>query len=473
MSVIVAAGVAKRFLLRHSTGSLKAQVLDTLRGRHGHVEEFWALRDVSFRIDPAESVGLVGRNGSGKSTLLKLIAGIHRPTRGHLFVSRDLRVGSMIELGIGFHPELSGAENVYINAAIHGLQRDQIDAIYPGIVEYSGLAQFMDVPLKSYSSGMHMRLAFATAAQMDPDLLLLDEIFAVGDEDFQRKCMRTITAFQERGRTILFVSHSADAIRAMCERVIVLDRGRLVFDGDTERGLDHYHGLLTTGEGPLARSIAGEGATDAPGQDWHRRAGGPRWAERGDWALDFLKRQGLTPQHFILDIACGDFSGPIHVLPYMDPRHYWGFDRHRELFDAGAIEVIREGIDPERGHFFYNDTFDFGLAPYPFDFILAASLFVRLPLNHVAHALAAGLAKLKPGGTLFATFYEADPPDVFASRARCDGFVTYGDHEPYHYSFSILAGICETLGGRAERLDERHPAGEAVMAIRRGESGGA
>ena len=160
--------------------------------RRQRVEEFWALRSVSLKVHDGEALGLVGRNGSGKSTFLKVIAGIHQPTSGDLLVARGTRIGSMIELGTGFHPELTGQENVLLNTSIHGLSRDEARDVYDGVVAYSGLRHFMDVPLKNYSSGMTMRLGFAIAATMDPDVLLLDEIFAVGDADFQRQCMATL-----------------------------------------------------------------------------------------------------------------------------------------------------------------------------------------------------------------------------------------------------------------------------------------
>lgn len=470
MSAVVADGVSKRFLLRHSAGSLKVELLDAIRRRRAaRVEEFWALRDISFRIARGESVGLVGRNGSGKSTLLKVIAGILRPSAGHLLISRQARIGTMIELGLGFHPELSGGENVYLNAAIHGLSRDQIRALYPSILEYSGLARFMDVPLKSYSTGMHMRLAFSIAAQMDPDILLLDEIFAVGDHEFQRKCLHTLKTFRQRGCTILFVSHSASAIRSMCGRVIVLDRSRLVFDGDTDRGLDRYERMLEADVAAPAFDddrVVGPAATAPTDSDWHRRAAGPKWAERGAWEVEFLRAQGLRPSQELFDVACGDFSGALHFLMYMEPGHYWGYERQRNLFDAATVELARAGVDPTRGHLIYNDTFDFRVVPHRFDVVLAGSLFVRLPLNQVAHCIAAGLKMLKPGGTFFGTWYDTDPADLFNPVPRSDGFVTYGDREPYHYTFSMLAGIAETVGGQATRLSERHPAGESVLAIR-------
>jgi ABC-2 type transport system ATP-binding protein len=254
--VVETRGLSKRFLLRHNrSGSVKERFLGLLHAsRREQTEEFWALRDVSLAIDAGEAVAIVGRNGSGKSTFLRLVAGIHRPTSGHLAVRRGARVGTMIELGVGFHPDLTGRENVFLNAAVHGLSRAEIECIYNAIVEYSGLAPFMDVALKNYSSGMHMRLGFAIAANLEPDLLLLDEVFAVGDEAFQQQCMKTMQRFRAEGRTILFVSHSPESVRSVCERVCVLHRGRLLFDGPVEAGLAEYHRIVSAESADLVPS---------------------------------------------------------------------------------------------------------------------------------------------------------------------------------------------------------------------------
>jgi len=238
--------VSKRYWLRKNrSGDLKSRVLAMVhKDKREMREELWALRDVSITVGHGEAVGLIGRNGSGKSTLLKLIAGIHRPTAGSVLVSRGIQIGTLIELGIGFHLELSGRENVHLNAAIHGMSAAQIAEIYPAVVEYSGLRDFMDVQLKNYSSGMHMRLAFAVAANLDPDVLLLDEIFAVGDEEFQKQCRRTMEQFLAAGKTILFVSHSAYTVREVCRRVCLLEHGRLLFDGPADEGLAVYQKLI-------------------------------------------------------------------------------------------------------------------------------------------------------------------------------------------------------------------------------------
>lgn len=254
MDVVVADRVSKRFFLRHNySPELKVRFLAVFHPeKRTQIEEFWALRDVSLTLRTGEVVGIVGRNGSGKSTFLKMVAGLQRPTEGRLLVRRDARMTAIIELGAGFHPELTGRENVRLGASIYGLDRRQIDELYPAIVSYSGLEHFMDLPLKSYSSGMGMRLGFSIATHLNPDILLLDEVFAVGDADFKKQCVGTLRDFRERGKTILLVSHSPDAIRTLCDRVCVLDRGHLTFDGPVDEGLRWYEHLTSeSGTVPL------------------------------------------------------------------------------------------------------------------------------------------------------------------------------------------------------------------------------
>jgi ABC-2 type transport system ATP-binding protein len=207
----------------------------------------------------------------------------------------------MIELGIGFHTELTGTENLYLSASVHGLSRGQIEALYDRIVEYSGLAAFMDVPMKNYSSGMTVRLAFAIAANLDPDMLLLDEVFAVGDEAFQQQCIRTVRQFRADGKTILFVSHSASAIRSICDRVCLLDRGRLLFDGAVSRGLEEYHRVASSGA-QVGASAEVDGTEGAEG-GWHRVVPGGQWVESGEWAFQLLRDEGLQPADSVLDMG--------------------------------------------------------------------------------------------------------------------------------------------------------------------------
>jgi ABC-2 type transport system ATP-binding protein/lipopolysaccharide transport system ATP-binding protein len=239
--------VAKAFTIRHNrANSLKSKVIGVFHKRfREETETLWALRGVSFDIFPGEALGLIGRNGSGKSTLLKIIAGIYAPTSGKVRLSNG-RVGTMIELGVGFHPELTGEENIYLGSSIYGLNRKEIDKIYPNVVDFSELDSFMDTPVKNYSSGMQARLGFALAVNLDPDILLVDEILAVGDEAFQRKCMARMEQFRSAGKTIVFVSHSPEDVRKICDRACVLDFGSMVFLGKTEEAIDRYHALLGT-----------------------------------------------------------------------------------------------------------------------------------------------------------------------------------------------------------------------------------
>ena len=190
--------------------------------------EVWALQDVSLAVEPGDAVGLVGRNGSGKTTLLSLIAGIITPTSGR--VGAGGRVASLLELGAGFHPDFSGRENVYLNGSLYGLKRKTIDERFDEIVSFAELERFIDNPVRTYSSGMYMRLGFAVAAHIDADVLLLDEVFAVGDEEFQRKCFAKIFEYKQRGGTIVFVSHDAASVERLCQRAVLLRDGRVELD---------------------------------------------------------------------------------------------------------------------------------------------------------------------------------------------------------------------------------------------------
>ncbi|HEV8601934.1 MAG TPA: ABC transporter ATP-binding protein [Gaiellaceae bacterium] len=243
---IVAEQVSRRFRVhpqRHVT--LKEAIVR--RGEMGAFD-IWALRDVSFVIEPGEAVGLMGRNGSGKTTLLRLIAGIFGPTSGRLEAGGT--IGSLLGLGAGFHPEFTGRENVYLNGAIHGLGRAYIRERMDEIVAFAEIERFIDLPVRTYSSGMYMRLGFALATHLDADVILLDEVFAVGDEAFQRKCFGKIYEFKSRGGTIVFVSHSAAAVESLCERAILLRAGEVEFDGETNKAVARYHRLLAADEDP-------------------------------------------------------------------------------------------------------------------------------------------------------------------------------------------------------------------------------
>ncbi|HZC28994.1 MAG TPA: ABC transporter ATP-binding protein [Gaiellaceae bacterium] len=210
-----------------------------------------ALRDVTFRVAAGSAVGLVGRNGSGKTTLLRLLSGIIKPTSGTVAVGG--RVGSLLELGAGFHPDLTGRENVFLNGSIHGLRRAYIREQLDEIVAFAGLEEFIDLPVRTYSSGMYMRLGFAIASHIDADVLLLDEVFAVGDEQFQRKCFGKIFEFKQRGGTIVFVSHDAAAVERLCDRAILLRDGRVEFDGPTHDAIVRYRRLLAADADPDER----------------------------------------------------------------------------------------------------------------------------------------------------------------------------------------------------------------------------
>ena len=222
-------GISKKFrLYRERPTSLKQRILASRM----RAEDFWALRDVTFDVPDGSFLGLVGHNGSGKTTLLKCIAGILRPTAGTIRYGG--RLAALLELGAGFHPELTGRENVYLNASFLGLSRQETARVYDEIVAFAELEDFMDNQVKFYSSGMLVRLGFAVAVHVDPEIFLIDEVLAVGDESFQRRCLERVRRFQEEGRTIVLVSHALDTVRQVCDRAVMLEHGRIEMEGTPE-----------------------------------------------------------------------------------------------------------------------------------------------------------------------------------------------------------------------------------------------
>ena len=222
----------------NKVSSLKEWVVTWLKGQSNY-QTFWALKDVSFEVNKGEVVGIIGRNGSGKSTLLKIISGLFRPSEGEISVKG--RIVPMLELGSGFDPELTGRENVFLNGAILGYTEAFLKEQFDDILEFSELGEFIDMPLKTYSSGMMMRLAFSVATIVQPEILIVDEILAVGDEAFQRKSRAKMLELMGGGTTVLYVSHSLDQLRELCNRVIWLDRGKVVMQGEASEVCDAYH----------------------------------------------------------------------------------------------------------------------------------------------------------------------------------------------------------------------------------------
>ncbi len=244
MVAIVAEDISKKFRLSQSRSSLKDRLF---KGGSGHQhQDFWALQRLDLTVAEGETVGILGHNGSGKSTLLKCVAGILKPTTGTVKVRG--RVASLLELGAGFHPDLTGRENVFINAAFLGISKREIESKFDEIVAFAELDTFIDQQVKYYSSGMFVRLGFAVAVNVDPDILLVDEVLAVGDEVFQQKCLDRVEDFQRDGRTILFVTHAADLVRRICSRAVVLHHGDMVANTEPGEAIrifrEHLHGTM-------------------------------------------------------------------------------------------------------------------------------------------------------------------------------------------------------------------------------------
>jgi ABC-type polysaccharide/polyol phosphate transport system ATPase subunit len=231
--------VSKRYFLHHKRQLLAQRVASSLRRDRN---AFWALRHVNLRVEAGESIGIVGANGAGKSTLLSIAVGVASPTEGRV-IQRG-RVAALLELGSGFHPDLTGRENIQLNAALLGYNRAQVQQAFATIVEFAGIPDFIDEPLRTYSTGMVARLGFSVAVHVDPDILVLDEVLAVGDQEFQKKCFDKILEFRRRGKTLLFVSHSSETVESLCERAVWLDLGTVRRDGPAHDVLAEYRATM-------------------------------------------------------------------------------------------------------------------------------------------------------------------------------------------------------------------------------------
>ena len=340
--IIRAEGLAKKYVIesgREPYQTLRETLSNAVRapfrrrgGARQGVEEVWALEDVGFEVRPGEVVGLIGRNGAGKSTLLKVLSRITEPTRGR--VELYGRVGSLLEVGTGFHPELSGRENVLLNGAILGMKKSEIEQKFDEIVAFAEVERFIDTPVKRYSSGMYLRLAFAVAAHLEPEILLVDEVLAVGDARFQRKCLNKMEDVGQQGRTVLFVSHNMPSVTRLCPRTVLLDRGRVLADGPSYEVVSAY---LNSGLGTTAA------------REWPEPAGAP-----GNEIARLCAVRVRTEDGAVCDAA--DIRRPV------------GVEMEFEVLKAGHVLVPNYHFYNEEGlHVFATHEFEtvWGRSPRP------------------------------------------------------------------------------------------------------------
>jgi ABC-type polysaccharide/polyol phosphate transport system ATPase subunit len=288
--------LSKKFkVYHHKESHLKYVFLNLLKGKRSKMQsEFWALKDINLDIEKGQTVGFIGCNGSGKSTLLKLISRILYPDGGA--INAHGKISTLIELGSGFHPDLTGRENVYINASILGFARAEVTKKFKAIVDFSGLEDFIDNPVKTYSSGMYVRLGFSVAINIDPDILLVDEVLAVGDENFQKKCIKKIMEFKKEGKTIIFVSHDLKSVEELCDQVVLLHNGKLVKQGKPVEVISEYHRLLIGASHlQVRKEDPRQGETEPKDRsNWKNRWGSKEVEITG---VQFLDREGKVMEY--------------------------------------------------------------------------------------------------------------------------------------------------------------------------------
>ncbi len=380
---ISVSGLGKRYRLdgraarHHSLRELISEGLLGLRGSRAVVpgsrgEDFWAVRDLSFQVAVGQRVGLIGGNGAGKSTLLKLLSRITEPTAGRI-VQRG-RVASLLEVGTGFHPELSGRENIYVNGSILGMRRTEIERRFDEIVAFADIERFLDTPVKRYSSGMYTRLAFAVAAHLEPDVLLVDEVLAVGDAAFQAKCLGKMESISREGRTVVFVSHNMSAVTTLCDRAILLQQGRLAMDGAVDAVVSHYLETAPRAEDVAQRTDrTGSGAVRASGISFRNPDGSPVRALLSNRPVDIVLDVEVQPSAWGKPLSV--------VLVVCDRSDTRLFSLHSEWQGA---ELKLQG---ERGRLLCSLPQGFPLVPDRYSIIVAIVVngIVADKMNHAAH----------------------------------------------------------------------------------------
>lgn len=238
-TAIKATSLSKRYFIgKQKEDNLRATIRGLFSNKNNNIDQFYALDGIDFEINKGDVVGIIGKNGAGKSTLLKILSQITKPSKGKIEI--DGRISSLLEVGTGFHPELTGRENIYLNGTILGMSRKEVRAKFDEIVAFSGVEKFIDTPVKHYSSGMYVRLAFAVAAHLEPEILIIDEVLAVGDAEFQKKCLGKMGEVAKEGRTVLFVSHNLPSVKTLCNKGIVLSKGKIVYSGNIDGAISHY-----------------------------------------------------------------------------------------------------------------------------------------------------------------------------------------------------------------------------------------
>lgn len=346
--------ISKKYRIGHSIGrylSLREKMAGMFRFNGVQLEDFWALNDVSFTVEPGLSLGIVGKNGAGKSTLLKILSKITPPTTGKI-VTRG-RIASLLEVGTGFHAELTGRENVFFNGSLLGMKRKEIEARFDAIIDFSGTEKFLDTPLKHYSSGMQLRLAFSVAAFLEPEILVIDEVLAVGDVEFQRKCLGKMEDVSKSGRTILFVSHNMTAVKHLCPQCLHMDGGRMIQQGATDKIIASYLASSTEDSSVVATFEKPTSATNA----WVEsiKVGGSHPLAYGDNLQIEAKFRSINPVQPFIGFVISSVNG-VQIINANN--RYQNTSGQGEKMSAGVIRCDLGAVPLMKGS--YVISFYFG-----------------------------------------------------------------------------------------------------------------
>lgn len=441
--------VSKGFKIYHEQKNSIFDIITSLGNRKSHFEFLKVLDDITFSIEQGETFGIMGINGSGKTTLLKLISKIYRPDSGEIKTRGN--IVPLLQLGIGFHPELTPIDNIITYGILLGFERNHIKSLIPEILEYAELEKFADVKIKNFSTGMFARLAFSTSLVVDPDILVIDEVLAVGDIFFRNKCIKSIEDFTKRKKTILIVSHDSNTLLNLCDRIMILNHGKIEKIGPPQEVVSHYLKSETKKDNLEEENQIGS-------HNYRAFVGSAeKYDLLGATQFNLMTLLGLREHHYLLDIGCGSLGGGRLFIPYLLPNRYFGIEPQKWLLKQGIKQNLGNDIvEVKHPQFHNNSNFNFKVFQTKFDFILAQSIFSHASEQQIRKCLSEAKKVMKPKSIFLAT-YLAGEENYSGDSWKYPDSVTY--------TKDFMNSLVEEFGFSSKPLKWKHPNGQSWMVI--------
>jgi ABC-type polysaccharide/polyol phosphate transport system ATPase subunit len=389
--------VSKGFKIHHEKKDSVYSIISGIIKKNLSYEYLNVLKDISFSVQKGETFGIIGGNGQGKTTLLKLISNIYRPEKGEIKISG--KIVPLLQLGIGFHPELTPIDNIITYGILLGFKKDKIKSLIPKILEYAELQKFSDVKIKNFSSGMYTRLAFATAVMVKPDILIIDEVLAVGDISFKTKCFQSIEELTKQNKTVILVSHDLNTLTRLCDRVMILQNGKIEKIGEPKSVIQHYiQSKLPSTESKIKNKFVDDPNFISSPQNNLKSAN----------HFNLLTSLGLREHHLFLDIGCGSLELGKFLIPYLLNQHYFGYEPRVKLLQKGLLKHFRNSTDVKHPYFYDNQNFKFNTLKIKFDFIFDQNVFSYAPKRIIRKYLSEIKKVMKPTTILVVNIFQGN-----------------------------------------------------------------